>query len=258
VHSNSTEEFRQDKFSWLRRFLTRFLYPQADLIHCVSQGVKADLVHNFSLSPDKITVICNPVDLEKITGMAKEEVNHAWFQEDVPIIIACGRLTAAKNYPLMLRALNRVNESTPARLIILGEGEERGYLEDYAGKIGASEYVDFLGFQANPFKYMARSTVLVLSSSWEGFGRVIVEAMACELPVVSTRCPCGPEEIITPGVNGLLVPVNQEIELAEAILGAIRNESLRQKFAAAGKQRAADFGVDHILGQFEEMFLSLC
>lgn len=105
---------------------------------------------------------------------------------------------------------------------------------------------------------MARATAFVLSSSHEGFGRVIVEAMACGLPVISTRCPFGPEEIITHGVNGLLVPMDQEDRLAGAILEVLGDESLRNRLGQAGKRRAEDFRLENILPQFEEMFAIFC
>ncbi|MDI6812497.1 MAG: glycosyltransferase [Deltaproteobacteria bacterium] len=258
VHNNATEEFRDNKYPWLRKLLTRYLYPKADLIHCVSQGLKADLVNNFSIESEKIKVIYNPIDTEKIAAMALEEVRHPWFQEDVPVLLACGRLATQKNYPLLLRALRQVNQNTKARLLILGEGEQRNFLENYAKELGLFDKVEFLGFRSNPFQYMARATAFVLSSSHEGFGRVIVEAMACGLPVISTRCPDGPDEIIANGQNGFLVPVNMENPLARAILEVLRNEPLRRKFIEEGKKRAEDFSLTRIIPQFEEMFAKFC
>ena len=116
-------------------------------------------------------------------------------------------------------------------------------LENYTKELDISHNVVFLGFQSNPFKYLSRATVFVLSSLWEGFGNVIIEAMACGIPVISTRCPSGPDEIITNEVNGLLVPVGDMNALAKAILRLLEDESLRKRIAEAGRKRAEDFRV---------------
>uniref|UniRef100_A0A7C3SK42 Glycosyltransferase n=1 Tax=Desulfobacca acetoxidans TaxID=60893 RepID=A0A7C3SK42_9BACT len=252
--SNLSAELQHETFPFLKAYLARQLYPQATSIHCLSQGIGYDLMNNFKISPEKIKVIYNLFDLKEITAKAKQKVEHSWFKQDVPILLACGRLTRQKNYPQMLRAVRRVMDQSPVRLMILGEGEDRRYLEEYTAHLALPSSVAFLGFQANPFAFMARATALVLSSSYEGFGRVIVEAMACGLPVISTRCPYGPEEIITPGVNGLLVPVDDDAALADAILSVLKDEAWRQRLAQGGLARARDFAVENLMPQYEKLF----
>ncbi len=141
-----------------------------------------------------------------------------------------------------------------SRLVILGDGGKRSNLEKLARQLGIERQVTFLGFQTNPFKYLARSDIFVLSSLWEGFALVIVEAMACGIPVISTRCPSGPDEIITDGVNGLLVPVADETALAEAILRLLKDKKLAVKLAQAGTKRAEDFAITKIIKQYEAIF----
>ncbi|MDI6812496.1 MAG: glycosyltransferase [Deltaproteobacteria bacterium] len=261
-HTFIEKELQESRQSFLKKIfdknIIRYTYSKATLIHCVSKGLKINLVKDFNIPPEKIRVIYNSLDLKRIISLAKEEVEHPWFQEDVPILLACGRLQVEKNYPLLFRSLRHVQKTIPVRLVILGEGQEREGLENYAKDLGIVNNVDFLGFQKNPFKFMARGMALVLSSSWEAFGMVIIEAMACGLPVISTRCPFGPEEIINHGVNGLLVPVEDEHKLAEAILALLKEEELRKKLAEGGQRRAQDFDVVKLIPQFEEMLLNLC
>ncbi len=253
--NNLTVELQHENFPFLKTKLARRLFPQAELIHCISQGIKTDLTDNFGLPPEKIVVIYNPFNLREIDVLKQQEVEHPWFSEAVPVLLACGRLTAQKNYPLLFRAMRQVLEKMQIRLIILGEGEERRNLEVLASRLGLMSHVAFLGFQPNPFRFMSRAKALILSSAWEGFPRVIVEAMACGLPVISTRCPYGPEEIITHGVNGYLVPAGQETPLAEAILQVLNDEALRSRLAQGGLRRALDFSTDKVVPQFEELFL---
>lgn len=247
-------ELQHENLPFVKARLARLLYPQAAAIHCISHGIKSDLVNNFKISPDKIRVIYNIIDLKEIAAKTNQPTHHPWFQEDLPVLLACGRLARQKNYPLLFRALRLVLREIPARLLILGEGEERARLESLARELGISTQVAFLGFQPNPFRYMARATALVLSSSFEGFPRVLVEAMACGLPVISTRYSYGPEEIITHGVNGLLVPVDDDAALAEAILTVLKDEALRQRLIEGGRARARDFAVENIISQYEQLF----
>lgn len=142
----------------------------------------------------------------------------------------------------------------PIRLMVLGEGELKETLIDEVGRLELKDKIAFLGFQDNPFKYISRARVFVLSSSYEGFGNVLIEAMALGIPVVSTRCPSGPEEIIQDGINGILVPPDDEQALAESIRTLLVREDLRSRIAKAGRERAEDFRARKIACEYEDVF----
>lgn len=231
------------------------LYPQSDGVICISNGVADDLVANFRIPREKIKVIYGMVDIDHILALAEEDVDHPWFApKERPVIVILARLVARKGHPYLLKAFAQVTAKCPSRLVILGEGEERGALEDLAKHLGVEKDVAFLGFQENPFKYIAQSDIFVLSSMWAGFELVIIEAMACGVPIVSTRCPSGPEEIITDGVNGLLVTVADEGALAESMLRLLNDKEFATKLAQAGRKRARDFAVEKITREYERQF----
>lgn len=252
--SNLTQSLKLQRFKRIKKILIRNLYPKATDIIAISEGVQEDLITNYKVPKNRCFVIYNGVEIERIREFADEKITHPWFKKDIPIIIACGRLVAQKNYPLLLKAMSLVLKEKNARLLILGEGKDRSKLGEYATKLDISQNLAFLGFQSNPFKYMSQATVFVLSSSWEGFGNVIIEAMACGTPVISTRCPSGPDEIITDGVNGLLVPVRDVNALANAMLRLLKDEPLRKRLAQAGRKRAEDFRVEKIVAKYERVF----
>lgn len=254
-HANLSERTKKPRLLSLTMMLVKKLYPSADCIVSVSKGVKDDLVANFGILQERSFIIHNPIEIDRIQVLTKEEVEHPWFKERRPVIIACGRLTAQKNYPLLLRAFNIASkEITDLRLIILGEGLLKQELIAYAEELGISDKVAFMGFQKNPFKYIARAKVLVLSSLYEGFGNVLAETMACGTAAISTRCPSGPDEIITDGVNGILVPVDDDVGMADAILRLLKDENLRMRIAKAGRKRARDFMAEKIVKKYEELF----
>lgn len=232
----------------------KVFYPMADIIVCVSNGVAKDISKIIN-RPDKIKIIYNPVISDKIYKLSEETIRHAWFSDQkIPIILAAGRLAKQKDYPTLLEAFKLVIEKNPARLVILGEGEDRNKLEKFSQRIGIFENVLFLGFQKNPYKYMKKAAVFVLSSLQEGFPTVIVEDMACGAPVVSTNCRSGPNEIIENGKNGLLVPIGDPISLADGITKLIESPSLREKFSREGKRRAEDFTIDKKVKEYEKLF----
>lgn len=256
-HGNLSWCMKTAKLASLRGLLIRnkFLYPEKDNVICVSRGLRDDLVKNWGVVPESASVIYNPVEIDRIQVLAKEEVDHHWFQERRSVIIACGRLDRQKDYPLLLRVFASVlKEARDLRLVILGDGSLRKELIEYTEMLGISGKVAFLGFQKNPFKYIARAKALVLSSVMEGFPMVLIEAMACGTPVISTRCESGPEELITDGVDGLLTPVGDEDALGNAIHRLLRDEPFRIRLAEAGRRRVEDFRSDKVTAEYERMF----
>lgn len=225
----------------------RWSYPLADGIIVVSQGAARDLAEAAGLPTSRMQVIHNPVVTDDIARLAAGPLHHPWFgPETPPVILAAGRLTAAKDFGTLVKAFARVRSRQPARLLILGEGEERPALEALIAQLGLGQEVAMPGFVANPYAYMARASVFVLSSRWEGFGNVLVEAMYCGCPVVSTDCPNGPREILDNGKYGLLVPPEDEDALVNAMIQAL-NHPIRSE---ALKTRAEDFTVDAICDQY--------
>jgi glycosyltransferase involved in cell wall biosynthesis len=222
-------------------FLARGFYPWADAIIAVSAGVADDLARTTGLERSRIRVVYNPVVTPELLRLASAPVSHAWLAPgEPPVVLGAGRLTAQKDFPTLLRAFAQVRAGRPARLLILGEGEGRGELEALREDLGLSQNVDLPGYVPNPYAYMSRAGVFALSSAWEGFGLVLVEAMACGLPVVSTDCPGGPAEILESGAYGRLVPTGDARALAGAILATL-SESPDRK---ALKRRADDFSLE--------------
>ena len=234
--------------------LARLLYPKADSIVCVSVGIAEDLKKVINTNGN-MKVIYNPIIVDKIYQLADETVNNVWFSNpEVSVIIAVGRLVPIKDYPTLLKAFKQVLKNQPARLVILGSGPEKEKLEWLSSQMGLSESIAFMGFQKNPYKYIKKASVFVLSSLQEGFGNVIIEAMACGAPVVSTDCPVGPGEIIENMKNGILVPVGDEKSMADAILKVLNDPVLAEKFSTAGRERAKFFSVAKSVGEYEKVF----
>jgi glycosyltransferase involved in cell wall biosynthesis len=171
-----------------------------------------------------VITIRNPAFTPEIITRAAEPVRHPWFStREAPIVIGVGSLANAKRFDVLLDAFAKVRAKHPCKLVILGEGEVRDRLETQADRLGVKSDVWMPGFVDNPFKYVARSDVFVLSSEMESFGNVLVEAFAVGTPVVSTRCRGGPSEILEDGRWGLLVPVGDSEAMAEAIQKYIEN-----------------------------------
>lgn len=194
-------------------------FQRADSVVAVSQGVADDVARMTGFSREKIEVIYNPVITSELFIKAAEPVEHPWFKSgEPPVVIAVGRLHKQKNYPLLIRAMAEVRQTRPARLIILGEGEDRRVLQDLIVSLGLQDWVALPGFVPNPYAYMRHSSLFVLSSLWEGLPTVLIEAMAVGVPVVATDCPSGPFEILKGGQLGELIPVDNLSALTSAIL----------------------------------------
>uniref|UniRef100_A0A832M240 Glycosyltransferase n=1 Tax=Oscillatoriales cyanobacterium SpSt-402 TaxID=2282168 RepID=A0A832M240_9CYAN len=203
----------------LTPIFARFLYPWADGIVAVSQGVAEDLAHTASLPLERIQTIYNPVINSEMMASAKEPVEHPWFaSSEIPVILGVGKLEPQKDFPSLIRAFAKVRQTQPARLVILGWGPDRPQLEALVRDLGLQDEVDLPGYVQNPYAYMARASTFVLSSAWEGLPTVLIEAMALGTPVVSTDCESGPSEILANGKYGYLTPVGNSEALADAIL----------------------------------------
>ena len=204
--------------------MVKLLMPLADAVVANSNGAAGDLGRSVPRVSERVRVVPNPVATPELAEQAALPVEHPWFGDTgVPVVLSVGRLVPLKDHATLLRAFARVVRSQPARLVILGEGSERGNLLRLAEELGIAEHVDLPGFQVNPFAYMSRSRLLAHSSRYEAFPNVLVQAMACGTPVVSTDCEHGPREILEGGKWGRLVPVGDAEAMAEAILETLRD-----------------------------------
>lgn len=248
VHNNLSQEIRHAQ-QWKRKivpYFLRWIYPFAYRVVCVSQGVAQDLV-KFGIQPRQIRVIYNPIVTPELIIKLQENLEHPWFLlGQPPVILGVGRLNPQKDFPTLIRAFALVRRVQPARLLILGEGETRSELISLIKELNLDTDVQLEGFVENPFAYMKKAQVLVLSSAWEGFGNVLVEAMAAGIAVVSTDCPSGPEEILDKGKYGSLVAIADPAAMAAAILNTLKNNVDPSWL----KNRAEEFSLEKILDQY--------
>jgi len=210
----------------LTRLLAGIVYRWADAVVAVSNGTALSVVETLRVSEDIIRVIYNPINISKIIALARNDANFPWH-DSLPVMISVGRFCKQKDYPCLLRAFANLQNKMPSHLVILGEGEERLYLKRLAHQLGITEDVWMPGFDHNPFAYIARANLFVLSSRFEGLPNVLIEALALDVPVVSTCCPNGPDEILDNGHYGHLVPVGNDAALTEAMAKSLNGENPR-------------------------------
>jgi len=252
THSAVLQQAHDAKRKLVMPFLIRRCYPWADGVVAISQGVAADLVETMGIRRESVRVIYNPVVTPDLERQAAEPVDHPWFAPgELPVILGVGRLTAAKDFPLLLRAFDRVRRECAVRLVILGEGEQRPHLERLVRELDLEQCVRLPGFVDNPYAYMSRAAVFVLSSAWEGFSNVVAEALACGTPVVSTDCPHGPAEILEGGKHGRLVPVGDTERLAEAIVATLAAPPDREAVRQRGRVFSLERSVTEYLAVLE-------
>jgi len=227
--------------SWLRglaEISKRLLYRFADVVFANSAELAADYARLLRRS---IGTIPNPIDLDEVAVLADAAVaDEPFVHKRQPIIVSAGRLVPQKNFPLLLQAVARVVQLEPCQLVILGEGSERNNLERLVGELQLQGVVHLPGNRPNVYRYFRRSDLFVLSSSYEGMPNAVIEAIACGLPVVATRCKTGPAEILCNGDGGRLVPINDSEQMAEAILRSLTDKDdtvQRQQVALQGLHR---------------------
>jgi glycosyltransferase involved in cell wall biosynthesis len=237
-------------FSWA----SRYGYRKADAIVATSAGVADDLAAAFSVPAAHIHVIHNPIDLEAIAAAAGEATDpehaSAW---QTPVIVAAGRLADAKNYPLLIEAVALLRARLPVQLIILGTGDREASLRALVAEKQMERVVTFAGFQRNPWRYIARADVFALSSRYEGFGNVIVEAMACGVPVVATSSP-GTREIVADGLDGLIVDRHEPAALATALARMLEEPGLRARMSVEARRSARRFALPIVAARYDAVF----
>jgi glycosyltransferase involved in cell wall biosynthesis len=241
----------QKRIPFLRRIavklFVKLLYSRAKAVIAVSYGVAKDLDKNAGIPKNKLHVIYNPINISDIERKAQDTAIHPWLQKGFPVILGVGRLAYQKDFPTLIKAFHKLNKKIEnTKLIILGEGIEREKLEKLIKELGISNDVDMPGFISNPYAYMARAGVFVLSSTYEGLPTVLIEAMACGAPVASTDCPSGPSEILENGKYGKLVPVGNADALAEAIEETLNNPIDSRKL----RMRAAFFSQENSIRKY--------
>ena len=244
------------KTRWQYRILpllSRLFLDRAHGIVAVSQGVADDLAHTTGVARNRITVIYNAVVSNDFNRRMAESVAHPWLGNDgPPIILGVGRLVSDKDFVTLIAAFTIVTQTRDARLILLGEGPLHADLLARAASLGVAERVSLPGFQPNPLPFMRRAAVLAVSSAYEGFGNVLVEALACGTPVVSTDCPYGPAEILEGGRFGMLVPVGDRKAMAAGLLATLDNPPPAEFLQARGRTFTVERAVNRYIRLFDE------
>lgn len=246
VHTNVTEENKHsNKGSVLISILSRLLYKIPEKFIAVSQGVAKDLTYRTGVDINKIKVIYNPVYQQE--NLKKNQIDTVYDNFlNKKFIIAAARFTEQKDLFTLINAFNFVRNENDISLVLLGDGPQRESIEKLIDNLSLTEHVLLTGYVDNPEYFIKRASAYILSSKWEGFGNVLVEAMGVGTPVVSTDCPSGPAEILQNGTYGELVPVEDPQELAKAIIRTLNNPIPSDKL----KQRAKDFAVPKIADEY--------
>lgn len=255
THLTATASNTKRRSRPLLRRLARRFYPRADAIITLSRDMAEDTARVIGVPVRQVVVIPNPVVSPHLTRLAGEPLTHPWFSPGgPPVILGVGRLVKQKDFPTLIEAFALVRRERPARLVILGEAQDpqvRAHLVALAERLGVAADVDLPGLVDNPFAYMSRARVFVLSSAWEGLSGVLIEAMACGCPVVSTDCPGGSAETLLDGACGPLVPVGDPGAMATAIRTVLDQPPESARLTA----RAADFSVDLSVQRYLEVLL---
>lgn len=233
------------------RFLIRWLYPKSDLIIPNSNGNSTDLIENFSIKPNKIKVIHNPLNFEKIYEQSKKPVKGINFKSKFTFI-SVGRLFPHKNHEITIRAYSKIATSN-TQLLILGTGDQKLYLESIIKELDLENNIKLIGFTKNPYKYLSKSDCYILSSSREGFPNSLLESLSLGISVISSDCKSGPREILQDGKLGDLYDVGDQIELEKLLLKRIKNTIKKKSNRERNMERLKEFELNHIARKYNKV-----
>ena len=252
VHNNAGLSYTENQLA-----TARVLYPRADAVVAVSKGAGSEVSGLLGVPAARVHTVYNPISSSDIWRLAQEEVAHPWFRDgEPPVILNVGRETAAKDYPTLVEAFGLVRRQLRVRLVILGHfsASYRAGLIAQAQSHGGERDLAFVDFDQHPFRYMRRARLFALSSRWEGLPTVLLEALACGTPVVSTATPYGLSEILDGGRWGKLVPVGDAPALGQAMVETLQGDRLAEEVL---RRRAADFSCERAAGAYTALFEQL-
>ncbi|MFC1509549.1 glycosyltransferase [Candidatus Omnitrophota bacterium] len=242
-------------FKVIYRTVMFFLYHRADAIVCVSRSLASHIEKFFLMDKSKIKVVPSPVNIKKIQVCSQEEIDG--HKDNLPWIGTVSRLSAEKGVNYLIEAFSQLVKKIDSRLIIIGDGKERSNLERMASDLGIRNRVDFLGWMSNPYNYLKKMEVFVLSSLWEGFPQVIIESMVCGVPVVATRSVGGIEEAIRDEVDGILVPSKDVNALSDSIYRLLKDRELRDRLVREASKKIDRFDSCKITKEYESVIPTL-
>jgi glycosyltransferase involved in cell wall biosynthesis len=245
-------------FGWYyrNRFSTEYK-SHADAVHIVAEEGAEDLIENYGFSEDKISVIYNPVNFEKIRSTAKREVNHPWLRGDNQTVVAASRHTPQKRIDILLQAWKIVkgqeSDSENRKLIVCGDGPLHDKLKSLTGELGISESVDFVGFVENHWALISEASVFCSTSEWEGLPLTLIETQVIGTPIVSSDCPSGPKEILLDGDAGYLFETGNVNDCADTLLEALHKPEERKTKAKIATKNLDRFSPETVAQQYAEL-----
>lgn len=272
VNNNILEELREKKLTYrlFHIFLLKLSFYFCDAIVCVSKGVSEELINEFGVNKAKVEVIYNGIDIKNIQKKSKDELQNSikTIVNKSEFIITAGRLEKQKNHDILLKTFHHMKKvHKKIKLIILGSGRLQQHLQNLSYKLDLEKNILFLGFQQNPFSFFSRAKIFVLTSSYEGFGNVIIEAMACGLPIVSVDCRYGPREILSKNPIPYDNPIPQKItfsdygilvksvkELNDIIPLLLNDNKIIKYYKKKSLKRAEDFSLQKMSSQYWKLF----
>lgn len=237
-------------------------YRLSSKVISLSEGVKTNLVEHYKVKHDNVKVIYNPIDIKHIQsdadhGAIAKEHEHI-FATNRKVIITAGRLVGEKDHKTLIRAFAKVNEQLDSKLVLLGEGSLKDDLKELTKQVGIEQHVHFIGFQQNPYVYFKQADLFVLSSLSEGFGHVLVEALAMGIPIVSTNCGPGAQEVLKNGTYGAICQVGNDGDMAKKMIDVLTlPKEETEKVIEKGLQRVQEFAVKEIVAQYEQTFIEI-